>query len=621
MKQLLAIVAAFGILTGAAAAQQAEPPLGEGDSLVDFAWIVCTQAPESEICREADRILREQIIRALLQLGDGTRADGRDTIVLYLDHPDPPIRVAATAALARLRPDARDTPHLLRVLNDPVPAVRQAALAALSNSSDPATIPVVDRAKDDQGSSIVPDPPIDPGWLGVTLPPGAEPLRFADDRADGVVAFVNDASVQSVADYYSQLAGRPAFIVSDLKTLLLPEWARVPGMGFYQELGRRLESLGSLPQDQQMLAQIRMGYLMGMQQGELPKELGRWLDGRRWVDVRFVVLAVDPLLEMPSQLLVAYRDLQLGRTGFAVQWLPAFGAPVPPAPTFAAVPTPSMPDYNPAEVEATIWRAVAWRNSVAAYEAFIKSLPNSQHVPEARAALEKLKAEQAAQPAESTTAAPDSTTETPEAAGGETAGESAAPLPSEQKSVTTPAGVTLSTASPIRQMQPLVISFSGLDAARSPWASVVPKGTPDTQWTDWVYAYTAEGTLELRGQKPGDYEVRLYLESPRAVVARLDITVVSTASGPPAIALKGEAKANQPIVVSFANLPGDTSDWISIAAVGKSDSEYNDWKYTAGETDGEMTLRGQPAGEYELRAIVERPKREVVARMKITILP
>jgi hypothetical protein len=101
----------------------------------------------------------------------------------------------------------------------------------------------------------------------------------------------------------------------------------------------------------------------------------------------------------------------------------------------------------------------------------------------------------------------------------------------------------------------------------------------------------------------------------------LEVSFVSTASGPPTLALAGEAKAGQPIKVSFANLPGATSDWIAIAAAGKPDSQYDDWVYTGGKTDGEVTLRAQTAGDYELRAYVERPKREVVARATVTVLP
>jgi hypothetical protein len=560
MRRLAALLLLLALPLGGAAAQADDPPLGEGDSLVDFTYRVCAEAPDSEICAEAESLLREETIDALLAMADGSRAEGRDLVVAFFDQPDPAIRLAAVAALGRLSPDASDTPALLRLLNDPVPAVRNAALAALNSSSDPATIPIVDRASDDQGSSLLPDPPPDAGWLGVSVAPGAEPLRFASDRKAGVFAFVADDSPQPVLDYYTGLTGRPAMTLGELKAGLVPEWARKPGMGFYQELGERLENLASLPQDEMMLAQFRMALLMGMvQQGAEPDEIKRWRDAKLWGDVRAVVLAVDPLLEMPSQLLLVYRDEQLQRTGFAVQWLPAYAMPPAPPPppigeTTAATPPP---DYDPAEVEATIWRAVAWSDTETGYNAYLKALPKGAHAPGAQVALERLKSEAAQQEQQG-----QSTTE-------EKTEQATTPaVPSERKTVTTASGITLATLSPIRQMQPVEVTFGGLDKQRSPWITIVPKGTPDTTWTDWSYAHAVQGTVTLPGQRPGDYEIRAMLENPREVVARLEIGVVSTASGPPSLAIVGEAKSGQPIKVKFANLPGDSSDWIAIAEVG-----------------------------------------------------
>ena len=183
-------------------------------------------------------------------------------------------------------------------------------------------------------------------------------------------------------------------------------------------------------------------------------------------------------------------------------------------------------------------------------------------------------------------------------------------------------GVTLTLQGAPTQMQPLVIAFAGMPETRSPWITVAPAGAPDTQWGDWAYTKGAGGTVTLLGQRAGAYEIRAFLESPREVIARLAITVVSTASGPPAVGPAGEPpRAGQEVVVRFGNLPGDGSDWVAIAPAGRPDSEWGDWAYTGGKTDGEVTLRGQAAGDYELRAYAERPTREVLARAPLTILP
>jgi hypothetical protein len=489
--------------------------------------------------------------------------------------------------------------------------VRSAALAALFDSSDPATIPVVDRARDNQGLSLLPDPPPDPEGLGLSLPPGAEPLRFADDAKDGVIAFLSEQSSEAVLQYYEPLVRRPFVTLGALKSVLLPDWAKVGGMGFYQQLGERLQDLGNLPMDQQLLAQLRMAQLMVMvQQGALPEEIERWRDSKLWGEVRASVLAVDPLLEMPSQLLLVYEDRQLGRTGFAVQWLPAFSLPATPTPaTEAAVVEPPL---DAAEVEALIWRAVVWRGQAADYKAYLTAFPAGAHAEDARAALQRIESDaaqnQQEQPAD-LTAPQAGTPATPTIAG-------------ETVAATSDDGVTLSATSPLLPLTPIVVAFRGLDPARSPWLTVVAAGMPDTQWTDWAYANAAEGSVTLPGQRAGDYEIRALLEAPREVVARLAVTVVSTATGPPALALAGEApRASQPILVRFSNLPGDPSDWISVVKAGAPDTRWDDWTYTRGKTEGEITLKGQPAGDYELRVYTERPKREVLVRLPLTILP
>lgn len=622
MKHIPAAAIALWLMAGTAAAQQ-EPPLGEGDSLIDFAYKACTEAPTSEVCRQADALLRQQIVQALLQLGEGSRAEGRDLVVSFADHRDPAIRLAAIAALGGLSPDAGDTPLLLARLNDPVPAVRQAALAALDSSSDSATIPIVDRSRDDQGGSLQPDPPPDPGLLGVSLPEGVAPLRFTEDAKDGVVAFVTDRSPQGILDYYAQLTGRPVLGLAELKAGLIPDWAKTPGMGFYQQLGERMEKLAELPQDEMMAAQLRMALLMGMiQQGVEPEELKRWRNAKLWGDLRAMVLAVDPMLEMPSQLLLVYRDNLLQRTGFAIQWLPAFSIPPGVLPATGAAPQPPVeePIGGTAEAEALIWRTAALVDNARTYEAYLKVLPNGAHAAGARAALARLKSE-ASQEGQQQQQGGQQQQQQSEQQTGQTEESTTPPLPSERKTVTTPSGITLTTLSPIRQMQPVDIAFDGLDLQRNPWITIVPKGAPDTTWTDWTYTHAVQGTVKLPGQRPGDYEIRALLENPREVVARLEIGVVSTTSGPPSLAVVGEAKSGQPIEVKFANLPGDTSDWIAIAAVGKDDSQWNDWIYTGGKIDGEVTLRAQVAGAYELRAYADRPKREILTRVQIIVLP
>jgi hypothetical protein len=57
----------------------------------------------------------------------------------------------------------------------------------------------------------------------------------------------------------------------------------------------------------------------------------------------------------------------------------------------------------------------------------------------------------------------------------------------------------------------------------------------------------------------------------------------------------------EPIVISFADFPGHTSDWITIVPVGATNTAWGHWRYTQGGKSGSINFNGQSAGEYEAR--------------------
>lgn len=63
----------------------------------------------------------------------------------------------------------------------------------------------------------------------------------------------------------------------------------------------------------------------------------------------------------------------------------------------------------------------------------------------------------------------------------------------------------------------------------------------------------------------------------------------------------------QNIVVTFSNMQGHATDWISIARPGDSAQTYYDWKYTGGGTSGTVTftMPTVPVGTYEARAFYD----------------
>ena len=59
--------------------------------------------------------------------------------------------------------------------------------------------------------------------------------------------------------------------------------------------------------------------------------------------------------------------------------------------------------------------------------------------------------------------------------------------------------------------------------------------------------------------------------------------------------------AGEPIVVSFADFPGYTSDWITIVPAGAPNTAWGHWRYTQGGKSGSINFNGQSPGEYEAR--------------------
>jgi hypothetical protein len=59
---------------------------------------------------------------------------------------------------------------------------------------------------------------------------------------------------------------------------------------------------------------------------------------------------------------------------------------------------------------------------------------------------------------------------------------------------------------------------------------------------------------------------------------------------------------SEPIQVSFADMSGAASDWISIAHAGDPDTTYIKFRYTEGAVSGTFSFAALPAGNYEARA-------------------
>ena len=140
------------------------------------------------------------------------------TLTKIVTRGEPELRQAATEAVGMIGPKAEDVDLLMGALNDPVPAVREAAVRALGQVRDsPATALLVRLAHASVPSQSASRPPHgcsqqavpDARRLGAPLYPGATFLYYVSDVQNGRAAFAAPDPLQQVIDFYAS-AGRQA---------------------------------------------------------------------------------------------------------------------------------------------------------------------------------------------------------------------------------------------------------------------------------------------------------------------------------------------------------------------------------------------------------------------------
>ncbi len=594
--------------------------LAEGSAGSDafaLAREVCADPGQPALCALLRDQIADHVAQSLLVVGaSGQRAAAIETVRDFVHWSQPIVRYAAATAIGGLHPAAEDTPALARLLNDAVPAVRTAALGSLGVSSDPLARRLAERAweRGGQGSAMVPDGPlIDPAALPVALPEGAEPVRFTNDRADGVAAWVTDAPPETVLAELAAKLGLEPITLDALAALYRSDADRpqvdvndpMAMMQYMMELQQRMEQLPEAEREQAYMAAIMA--LVAEDDAARASPVARWRDADRYGAPMAVVLPDDPRLPMPfpTRIAFVYHDVTLGRTGFALQWVdPATIPPAPeplaqePAVTSAIFGLQSRRDEGMSlavgSLEEQVWEAVLWSGDPVAAGYFLELFPDSSHAAEATRLRD-----------------------------GEALSDGATAESSSLFNRTAAPELAVDVAAFVDN-EPIVLRYRGLDrmADRSPWITISPAGSDDATFGTWFYTEGAEGVATLPHQRAGDYELRLYVEYPREVVVRLPVTVgPAPASDVPVVTVEQPVLAvRETIGVRWAGLPEDRTGWITVVPVGTPETQWGSWAYTDGGDTGRLTLTGPDTpGDYEIRVYLEGP-REVVARAPVSMV-
>jgi len=152
----------------------------------------------------------------------------------------------------------------------------------------------------------------------------------------------------------------------------------------------------------------------------------------------------------------------------------------------------------------------------------------------------------------------------------------------------------------------ITVTLSNSNGANNDWVGIYPAGASNDWGNVLSWKFTngiTNGNLSLNGVPSGNYEARVFFNNSFHLEASTDFSVLAVVNTTIETS-KASYTANESITVALSNMSGASNDWVGIYPVGSSNAWGNvvSWKYTAGIVNGNLTLNGIPAGNYEARA-------------------
>ena len=279
------------------------------------------RSPDEELKRrDAVQILEND----LMTVGSTADRSYLPYLVRILRRGEPELRAAAGHSIGMIGPASSELPVLLEALNDPVPGVRDAALAALQQVREDSAIRLlVRRIQAGAGDSgrrnrerFRAEPVPDSGSLDVPIYEGATFLHYASDPGIGRASFVTDAPVQKVVDFYRSRSGRPALQADEFTRAYFGGTPQDP-TGAKRLASESEASLKRAVQAGKPEAEIRVEmekYAARMQ--SLPQ--ARYMDSEVYGAPAFVALEDSIPAGRTIRYIAVFEDRALGKTGFEV---------------------------------------------------------------------------------------------------------------------------------------------------------------------------------------------------------------------------------------------------------------------------------------------------------------
>lgn len=332
---ILILVASRGasaeVLGGRPATAGASPDLD--------AWLACARTdPQTPECRARRAAAVPALAKDLETLGAAGNLLTVQLLTSALASPEPELRAAAADGIGMSGPTPAETEALATAFNDPVPAVRLSARAALSTSHDPRAQALAGRAlRTDLWKGFAAERDPDLGKLGIPLYAGATPLRFAVDLPEGTAQLASADPVERVLAFY---AGKAAGRAMTLEEFAAAYAGGTSGWGDEEEPGEEeasgddesgMPSAADMARAMAMMARMNEAMAAGKSIEQVGLEMAgaaesaesaasAYADSGIYGSPRVLVLEESEVTgrRKPVRYVVIYRDETLHRTGVAL---------------------------------------------------------------------------------------------------------------------------------------------------------------------------------------------------------------------------------------------------------------------------------------------------------------
>ena len=163
----------------------------------------------------------------------------------------------------------------------------------------------------------------------------------------------------------------------------------------------------------------------------------------------------------------------------------------------------------------------------------------------------------------------------------------------------------MATQSSFVSGSPVLINYSNLTTSTSNWIAIYKPGSADSNYVAYQYtpAGTASGQLTFNGLAVGTYEARYHHQYYLATYATSAQFTVSTQPAATTITTDFAAYGtSQTINTTYANMPGNTGEYVAVAQAGAPAGSVIQQFSTGGQINGTQAFSPLPAGSYEARA-------------------